>query len=398
MYPEIKVPLAAEGLTKKEIRRAIRQLKSGKHTMGYEVKLFEESFAQYHQMKHAIMVNSGSSANLLALEAICRSTKHQRPKHGSLIAIPAVLWPTTFWPIIQLGFVPIIVDTKKDSLCVDFQQLVLAKKEYGEALVGAILIHPLGKSLDRHSIQEIVDLGIFVIEDTCESLGALNCGRLAGTTGIISTFSFYYSHHITTIEGGMLLTNNDDIANDLRSMRAHGWTRNRDDKHFWDDQFEMAHDDFKFVSSGYNFRPTEINGVLGQSQLEKIEYFLQKRIEFAQEVHEVLQENRNLRLIDYASSQDSNSRNSWMAFPLQIKSDGISLQHVLQEMEKGGIATRPLLAGNFIKQPAVNLEKIIVFGKCENSLNLYRSSFMVGNHHSFSSRQRKQLLSVLSKI
>ena len=201
--------------------------------MGAKVQKFENQFAEKFKTKFAVMVNSGSSANLLALEVLRTIAIKKRLGNADdlYVAVPAVLWPTSLWPIIQLGFKVLLIDTKPNSLEIDFDQLVQAKEEYGSRLIGAVLIHPLGKALDLDSIQKLKeDSDFFILEDNAESIGASNNGRYAGTVGDFGSFSFYYSHHMTTVEGGMIITNNEEYANELFSMRAHGWTRNRLDK------------------------------------------------------------------------------------------------------------------------------------------------------------------------
>jgi CDP-6-deoxy-D-xylo-4-hexulose-3-dehydrase len=226
----MNIPLALEGLTAEEIELVCEVFRSGNLTMGTRVSKFELEFAQKLNARYAVMVNSGSSANLLALEVLRHKNRFKKIEE-LYIAVPAVLWPTSIWPIVQLGFKALLIDTKPGTLEIDFEQLRMARKEYGEKLIGAVLIHPLGKSLNLTEIESLKsDKDFFVLEDNCESLGSGLRERFAGTVGDFGSFSFYYSHHMTTVEGGMITTNDEQFANDLLSMRAHGWTRNRLDK------------------------------------------------------------------------------------------------------------------------------------------------------------------------
>jgi CDP-6-deoxy-D-xylo-4-hexulose-3-dehydrase len=390
----LKIPLVAEGISEDEVELLCSSLRTGTHTMGLEVSKFEAEFSSFIGVKNSIMLNSGSSANLLALESIVRGLNESHsPKPGSYIAVPAVLWPTTVWPIIQLGFRALLIDTLPGTLEIDFDQLEKAKSELKEKLVGAILIHPLGKSL---SIERIIRLkeefNLFIIEDNCESLGAGSHETYAGTVGDYGTFSFYYSHHMTTIEGGMVVCNDVKSRNDLASMRAHGWIRDRLDK-----QDFLLHDpdaspDFHFVTSGFNFRPMEIQGVLGRSQLKSLPSFLKKRWLNAEIISQAC-EGGVLSLIGDEQIQEtpiSFSRpiyNSWMAFPYLVDSEKMKRDQVREIFSLAGIATRPLLAGNFLNQPAGKHKDIVGYGSMKNSTAIYSNGFMTGNHHSFSEEQ-----------
>jgi CDP-6-deoxy-D-xylo-4-hexulose-3-dehydrase len=402
MSEVVKVPLVSEGLSHTEIEALCSSLRSGAHTMGSEVFNFEQQFSKHFKVGQSVMVNSGSSANLLALEVFTRGMSwKKKADSGGYIAVPAVLWPTTVWPIIQLGFKALVIDTLPGTLEIDFDLLIKAKQELKDKLLGAILIHPLGKSLNMERISELRQShNMFIIEDNAESLGAGNNGKFAGTAGHFGTFSFYYSHHMTTIEGGMVVTNDETDANDLLSMRAHGWSRNRLDKQDLANSNSEISPDFLFVSSGFNFRPMEIQGVLGTSQLRNLPEFLEKRWKNVEMIVEATQKS-TLSLI---GSEKIESRpisfkepidNSWMAFPLKIKDSKVPKDQVRELFRKAGIATRPILAGNFLDQPAGQHRDIIPFGNLANSRQLYGSAFMVGNHHSFSMEQLELISSTI---
>lgn len=396
-------PLVAEGISNLEIDLLIQVVKSGNLTMGKRVETFEEKFAQVMHVRNAIMVNSGSSANLLALESLVRSSSNSLFKSGHenrYIAVPSVLWPTTIWPIIQLGFRALIIDVLPNSLEMDLNALKRAKKQLGEKLAGAFIIHPLGKSVE---LSEIIDHysqdELFVIEDTCESLGARNKNGLAGTSGIAGTYSFYYSHHITTIEGGMVVTNNDELADDLRSMRAHGWTRNRRDKNRWNSDFGSHEEDFIFVTSGFNFRPMEIQGALGLSQLNQLDQFIARRQVLASRVASAVQNCEGISLIDSACARYTELRetHSWMSFPFLID-DIENRRKILEHFNNFGIQTRPILSGNFFQQVAAKNKKIKVYEDVLNAKKIHQHGFMIGNHHSLSDNQVQVLIDCIESI
>jgi CDP-6-deoxy-D-xylo-4-hexulose-3-dehydrase len=404
------IPLALDGLSESEIEMVCDIFRSGNLTMGSYVAKFESEFANRFGVKHAVMVNSGSSANLLALEAFVDTLTPQQYSDRSKysIAVPAVLWPTSLWPVIQLGFRVLLIDTLPNSLEIDLDQLVLAKRELGDRLIGAVLIHPLGKSLDLERIQTIrEEFGLFILEDNAESLGSGDNQRFAGTVGDFGTFSFYYSHHITTVEGGMVVTNDDKQADNLRSMRAHGWTRNRMDKNLIQVQFPELPKDFLFVTSGYNFRPMEFQGALGSSQLTQLETFIEMRISNAKRIHEATK-NTIFSLIaaDSSSTEISETTrgkiiprpHSWMALPIHCSLGISASQQVQKILTERGISTRPLLAGDFSSQPAGQHPMISSYRDLSNSKALYASSFMVGNHHNYSDEQMNYLSNAFTEV
>ena len=402
----IEIPLAMQGLDEAEIELVCNVFRSGNHTMGAQVQEFELAFAKKMKVKHAVMVNSGSSANLLALEAITRGLANKVNQKKGLVAVPAILWPTTIWPIIQLGYEALLIDTLPNSLEIDLEQLISAKEKFGEELVGAFIIHPLGKSVSLKKIQHIKDeYGIFVIEDNCESLGAGEDQMFAGTVGDFGTFSFYYSHHMTTVEGGMVVTNSDTHADDLRSMRAHGWTRNRSDKVQFEKDRDSLEQDFNFVTSGFNFRPMEFQGALGLSQLKKLNTFIERRIDIADHISKNIPgsyieiiESSNISNFLKSTHNHNPVNHSWMALPCRLKNSRIELAEVHFKLNQAGIHTRPLLAGNFSKQLAGRDKSIHSHGNLQNSELTYETSFMLGNHHGFSEEQVNKIIEELRKF
>jgi len=401
----MNIPLALEGLTTEEIELVCEVFRSGNLTMGSRVSKFELEFAQMMNTKYAVMVNSGSSANLLVLE-ILRHRNRFRKTDELYVAVPAVLWPTSIWPIVQLGFKALVIDTKPGTLEIDFEQLKVARKEYGEKLIGVVLIHPLGKSLDLTEIDSLkTDESFFVLEDNAESLGSGLGERFAGTIGDFGSFSFYYSHHMTTVEGGMITTNDEQYANDLFSMRAHGWTRNRLDKSKIEDEYPHLSTEFLFVTPGYNFRPMEFQGALGSSQLSRLDSFISERTKNASALASALKGSK-LRLIgsetlNHASSSGSTGlpvANSWMALPISCEIENIDISLLRGKLESTGISTRPLLAGDFTAQPAGQNPAIKQFGELNNSKEIYLNSFMVGNHHNLSEAQIEFLSITLVEV
>ena len=218
-----KFPLNENIIDKEDIVLMIEVLMSGYVTMGKKVLEFEKKFAKYLGVKYAIMVNSGSSANLLAMSAAVNLSKNNRLKKGDKILVPAVCWSTSVWPILQCGLIPVFVDVSIETMNIDLLDL---KKKLKDDIKGIVLVHILGNCTNMDELMKIVkENNLFLLEDTCESLGSRFDDKFLGTFGNFGTFSFYYSHHITTIEGGMVVCNNDDDYEILKSLRAHGWIR-----------------------------------------------------------------------------------------------------------------------------------------------------------------------------
>lgn len=398
-----------EGLSQKEIDLVCEIFRTGNLTMGSHVENFEMEFANFLGVKNAVMVNSGSSANLLAIDLMIKRavTKTKLAKSELFIAIPAILWPTSLWPVIQLGLKVLLIDSERDSLKIDFDKLLDAKKRYGERLIGAVLIHPLGESLDLEKISQLRKIhDLLILEDNAESLGAGNNINFAGTVGDFGSFSFYYSHHMTTVEGGMVVTNNSEDADDLRSLRAHGWTRNRTDKIAIEKANPKLPKDFLFVTSGYNVRPMEFQGALGSSQLKQLPVFIKKRISNANLIYECLKGSQ-IELISGSKSTPSQEfkdvssfkpvTHSWMALPIRCR-DKTSSDQIQSKLNLMGVSTRPLLAGDFTSQPAGNNSNIESFTELTNSKKTYETSFMIGNHHNLSLAQVEFLIERLKKI
>lgn len=387
----ITVPLASQGLEPEDIDLIKSVLDSGQHTMDKFVSKFEREFAEKLGASYAVMVNSGSSANLLALEAMIRPSNQNHVAYppGSFIAVPAILWPTTLWPIIQLGYKALLIDCEPLTLRINLDKLREAKKQYGKKLIGAFLIHPLGSSLDLDKIEDLKsDSDFFVIEDNCESLGAGNHDKYAGTVGDLGTFSFYFSHHITTIEGGMVVTQDENRYNDLCSMRAHGWIRNRTDRNQIEKNNPEISPEFLFHSSGFNLRPMEFQGAVGSSQLRRLDKFIKVRLENARSVSEHLNSDK-IRVIDSDSLAENNLRivkNSAMAIPFLLNED-MDRASIRRILASNGVDSRPIIAGNFMHQPAARNVGISVFETLENADFIHNHGFMIGNHHNFTSEQ-----------
>ena len=383
----------------------MRVLESGNLTMGEEVKNFEAKMSKYLGVKHFVMVNSGSSANLLMIEALMRPAV-SKPKLnlGDSVLVPAIAWPTTIWPLIQLGLNPLFVDVDPNTLALDLeaaQQLIDSSRI---PVKGIFPIHPLGYAIPPSELEKFTSRNeLILINDVCESLGSWSEGKHAGTTGLASSFSFYFSHHITTMEGGGVATADDSLADDLRSMRSHGWSRDRSDVSTWNAQVSSNDSKFLFVSTGYNVRPMEIQAAIGSLQITEIDTFVEKRREIARRVCEALR-GTQLSVIGEGAFLDAESAksNSWMLIPIRVKGQNVTDRktQILDMLAGLEIETRPVLTGNFLSQPAIQrITRNAVDPKSfKVATAITESAFLVGAHHDLTEEQIEFLCSSLRDV
>jgi CDP-6-deoxy-D-xylo-4-hexulose-3-dehydrase len=366
--------------------------------MGNKVLEFENRMATYLKVDHFVMVNSGSSANLLIFEYLLRSSdRKKRLRKGDGVLVPAIAWPTTVWPIIQLGLRPVFVDVDRETFQLDLncaQEIIDSSEKPIKALFP---IHPLGLCLDHELLESFRESNdLVLVSDVCESLGSWRKGIHAGTSSLAASFSFYFSHHITTMEGGGICTNSLDVANDLRSMRSHGWSRNRTDAQIWTEGISAPEAKFLFVTTGYNVRPTEIQAAIGLNQVTNIDSYIEKRRSLAQKALSAC-ENSPIRLMgsEYLDSESSESH-SWMMLPFAVKDSRVTKFQVQGYLEQLGIETRPVLTGNFLQQPAMKeIDELDLSGDFTNTNWVADNCFLVGAHHDYSEEQINYLMKAL---
>lgn len=399
------IPLASNGIRPRDIQYAIDVLQSGNLTMGANVKKFESLMAGYLNVKHFVMMNSGSSANLAMFEALLRPTKNPpylQPGDGVLV--PVIAWPTTIWPIIQLGLKPVFVDVEPSTFALD---LVKAQKliDSNPGSIKAIFpIHPLGRGLNSGQLENFSDSNtLMLINDVCESLGSWHNGRHTGVAGFGGSFSFYFSHHITTMEGGGVATNDSDYADDLRSIRSHGWSRDRYDAKEWQENYTQSESKFLFVSTGFNVRPMEIQAAIGISQIGDIDLFIEKRRNLARRVRDSLI-NTGVRLVgsEVLDEVDTSKSHSWMLLPIQVigSNSEIRKQNMILDLEQKEVETRPVLTGNFVSQPAMQRigQDLPDANFFENANLISEITFLVSCHHELTDEQIEYLCESLQSV
>ena len=335
----MEVSLNEVSFGKAEIDEVMDSLTSGFVTMGEKVARFEREFAAYHGVKHAVMVNSGSSANLVAIAALAEAGWLMP---GDEVLVPAVTWATGVAPVIQHQLVPVFVDADEQTLCMDMEQ---ASEAVGPRTRAMFPAHILGNACDMDLARRVAkDNGLGMVEDCCEALGTTYRAKKVGTFGDISTFSFYFSHHITTIEGGMLLVNDDGIADICRSLRSHGWTRGLDSQEKWEKENQHIDPRFLFIMFGYNLRPTELNACFGLHQLPRLDQRNEKRGDVATALRMGLREVEEVQL----TKQGEGVEHTWFGFPMFVNTaKSVFCDHMAEK----GIETRPIVAGNLVEQP-----------------------------------------------
>lgn len=322
-------------------------MKSSILSMSVECAKFERNFAQWHKKSFANMVNSGSSANLVLIQALLNLG---RIKLGDKIAVSALTWATNIMPLIQLGLSPRLVDCELQTLNVSRQKLEDALKQDPD-IKAFLITNTLGFCDDLDEVASLChDKNILLLEDNCESLGSIYKGRLLGNYGVASTFSFFVGHHLSTIEGGMVLTDDEELSNQITMCRAHGWDRNLATKQQAKLRETYSVDDFyakyTFYDLGYNLRPTEINGFLGNCQLKYLDFIVEKRGHNFAVINNAIAQDKRLICID-TNHMDAVSN---FAIPI-IGNDGNVAKIFKDKFEKSGIEIRPMIAGNMSRQP-----------------------------------------------
>ena len=270
-----RIPLNIPTYSSEEVEEALDSLLSTWVTMGSKVKKFEEAFAQYNGSKHAVMVNSGSSANLLALSVLTNPLLKDHIPKGSEIITPAVTWATTVYPVSDVGCTPVLVDVDQKTFNIIPDEIEKAITNKTRAILP---VHLLGGPCQIERIKKIADIhDLHLIEDTCETTGGEVHGKKAGSFGDMGTFSFFLSHHISTIEGGIIVTDDDQLHEYLKAMRAFGWVRDLREKENYSSANKGIDPRFLFITHGYNLRPTEIQGAFGIHQIKKLDAFIEIR-------------------------------------------------------------------------------------------------------------------------
>ena len=348
MIPLMKSAFLNEHETKEALAKFILQAK--KFSMDEQCASFEEEFAAFQGAKEAVLFNSGSSANLAMLQTL---KNLGRLADGDKVGFSALTWSTNVMPIVQLGLQPVPVDCEPTTLNVMSYQL---KERLEDTEIQAFFItNALGFAGDLEAIQQICnEKNIILIEDNCEALGTVLPEGKTGTFGEMASFSFFVAHHMSTIEGGMVCTDNEEFAEMLKIVRANGWDRNLNAKqqHKWRMKYGIKSEfdaKYTFYDIGYNFRPTEITGFIGCYQLQFLEENIAVREKNYIALESIVKENSDLITLERSHIKLLSS----FAFPVLCKTSKLREKYFIQ-FAGAGVEIRPMIAGNIQKQPFYN--------------------------------------------
>ena len=372
-----KYPLATFTWDEQEYAAIQGVIDSNMFTMGPRVASFEKAFAEAVGSKYCVMVNSGSSANLVMVAALFyTSDESRRLKVGDEVIVPAVSWSTTYYPLHQYGLKLKFVDIDPDTLNIDIAAVRTAITPRTKAIFAVNL---LGNPCDFAAMLAIArEHSLVLIEDNCESMGAKFGGQQAGTFGIMGTFSTFFSHHISTMEGGLVCTDDEELYHILLCLRAHGWTRNLPEVNRVTgrksaDPFEES---FKFVLPGYNLRPLEMEGALGLEQVKKLPKLVAERRRNGARWTDAMQNHPDLRI------QRETGESSWFGFSLVIRNESsLERPKLVQTLRDLGFECRPIVTGNFAKNPVVKFFDHEVHGVLRNANRIDTHGLFIGNHH-----------------
>jgi CDP-6-deoxy-D-xylo-4-hexulose-3-dehydrase len=380
-------PLATSSWDDKEIQAIQSVIDSDIYSMNDNVAQFEQDFAKFINRKYCVMASSGSAANLIATAALFY-TKTPMLKKGDEVIVPAVSWSTTYFPLQQYGLKLKFVDIDLDTLNYDLDALESAITGNTKMIM---VVNLLGNPNDFDVINSFIkDKDIFIFEDNCESMGAEYKDKQTGTFGIVGTFSTFFSHHMATMEGGFVTTDDEELYHVLLSLRAHGWTRNLPQQNHVanksDDWFEES---FRFVLPGYNVRPVEMSGAIGIEQLKKLPSFLKQRRKNAKLFVKLFKNNP-----DFIIQKDTDN-SSWFGFSLIIKpGSNFKRKEVISKLQENNIDCRPIVTGNFTRNEVMRYFDYEIHQELKNADYLHENGFFVGN----SQINLKKEISMLYKI
>lgn len=383
--------MASSSWGDEEIQAIHDVIASDRFTMGDKVKTFEQEFARYMGMNYAVMVTSGSSANLVSIAALCH--KQQRPlQRGDEVIVPAISWATTYYPLQQYGLKLRFVDVDPLTLNMDVSQLEQALSPKTRMVVGVSI---LGNPAPLDTLRAFCDQhDLYFFEDNCESLGARLNGKLCGTYGDINTFSLFFSHHISTMEGGLILTDDEELYHLCLSLRAHGWVRELPEQTpLCDRQDDAFGEAYRFILPGYNARPLEMSGAIGSVQLKKLDAMIATRRRNGELFQQLFADDPRFII------QQENGASSWFAFTLQLHPDsGLQRDQVFAALREADIGFRMITGGNFLCHDVIkHFDYDVVGGATPHADHAHYQGFFVGNHPHDLTPQLQRLKQVLSE-
>ena len=372
-------PITDSVLEKIDLNAALKVIKSKKIIMGKKTKEIEKYFKNNVVRTDSLMVNSGSSANLLIFQCLINPLV-KKLKVGDEVLIPAICWSTSLWPIIQSGLKVKFVDIDINSLNIDLKDL---EKKITKKTKALMLVHALGNCVEMDKLTRICKKNkLILIEDACEALGSRFKNKQLGTFGEFSSFSFYYSHHITSGEGGMVCVKNKKYLDVIKSLRSHGWSRDLSNRSFISKKYKNIDKNWIFINSGFNLRPTDINAAIGIQQLKRLKKILKIRKYNFLKIKKKLINNKNYNKQFSILSDQKYSNIAWFGIPFMLNSKNKTYKHkVMNKLNQKGVMTRPIISGNFANQPSIQLYKIKSNTKLPNADLVDKKAFFLGLHN-----------------
>jgi CDP-4-dehydro-6-deoxyglucose reductase, E1 len=401
------VHYAGRVFDKREVKALVGSALDFWLTLGEKAVLFEKAFSNYTGLKHILVSNSGSSSNLLAVSALCSQRFKDRLRPGDEVITTAVNFPTTVAPLVQNGLIPVFVDVKPGTYNINTE---LIEKSLSPRTRAICIAHTLGNPVAMNEILRLKKkYGLFVIEDNCDAMDSLYDGKLTGTFGDISTFSFYAAHHITMGEGGAAGTNHYEIFRNMLSIRDWGrdcWCPTGEKRHAgkcgqrfkWNFPGLPDGYDHKYIYTniGYNLKPLDLQCAIGIEQLKKLPSFSRKRKKNFQALWEIF---GNYPKYFILPQKEKESDPSWFAFPLTIRENpGFNKRDFVSFLEENLIETRSIFAGNILRHPAYkDIPCRVPFG-LEQSDKVLKNSFFLGVYPGITGEQTAYIGSVVKKF
>ena len=377
-----------------EIFNFTKQLITTNVTMGKQVESFEKNICDKFGFRYAVSSNSGSSANLLMISALMSNLYSKRLKKNDEIIVPALAWSTSIFPLTQYGLKPVFVDCDLKTMNIDINQV---KKAISKKTKGILVIPIYGNPCEMNEITKICKKkGLVLLEDTCESMGAKYNNKFLGGFGLASSFSFYFSHHITCLEGGITVTNDYELAEIMKIIRSHGWIRNVKEKEKWIKNYPKIDPNFLFVNEGYNLRLTEPQARMGMTQIKKLDGFIKKRRKNADYLMSLMKEFNDFFIYQYETKR---SFHTWFGFTIIIKDLKIvDREKLCNFLNNNGIETRVIVSGNFTSQPVVKTFKHRTVGNLENASKIMNNGFSIGIHQNLGNNEIKYIYNIFKKF
>jgi len=387
--PVIRVQETSYGAD--EINAVMQTLLSTMTTMGRQVSDFQEMYANYVGAKYGVMSNSGSSNNLLAVAALANPFTKNHMKPGDEVIVPALSWSTTIWPIVQHNLVPVFVDCDLDSFNLDLNKL---ENAIGPKTRAIKLVHVYGNPCNMDAIMSLAKKhDLFVIEDCCEAMGAMYDGKHVGSFGNVGNYSFFFAHHITTMEGGISVTNDFDLAETMKILRAHGWSRESKEHQKYIEMYPEIDPRFIFINQGYNLRPTELNAAMGAVQLPKLDHFNDLRRDAAAFLL------KNLAKYEeyfHFQQETPKGKHVWFGFSMIVKDSApFDVKDITTYLKNNRVESRPIIAGNMTRHPGVKMFPHRISADLDTADRVMKNGFSFGCHQGTDLQACQYILDVI---